>query len=429
MTRRVRWLMLALALGLGPAAILLAIPDSGLAQPGSAEQSASVASNPQVGDFINILSDTLNVLDRVAVAHNSNADEYLVTWGTQVSGIYARRVDAGGTRGDVITVTTAGSFPDVAYGSVQDAYLVVYVRSLSGGVNICARRVSADGLQVGSEFTITQGTDWHAEPAVAYNSRDDEFLVVYKNVWGGGLEDIYARRVRASDGALLDWSAVATGGGGNRRSPVVAYSAEAYYGNGGYLIAYRFMDTTAFTTEIRSKVAQAHLGDLWPNPEITVCPTGVNQDAPAVAAGPDEYLVVWEEGGDIRGRRMSTDGTLQGSSAGFTVGIASNPTGLNSPALAYERIYGYLATWYYYGDVSTSHDIYGRHVKPGQDSASGSGFIIDDSTPMHYAPTVACAPSGDCLVAYLWIGGSAHGVGGRFVRPHRLYLPLVLRNR
>ena len=30
---------------------------------------------------------------------------------------------------------------------------------------------------------------------IAYNSIDDEFLVVWHNVWGGGFRDIYARRV------------------------------------------------------------------------------------------------------------------------------------------------------------------------------------------------------------------------------------------
>ena len=335
---------------------------------------------------------------------------------------------ADGTRGDVITVTTTGTGPDVAYSPVQDAYLVVYARLMSGGLNICARRVSADGIQVGSEFTITQDTDWHGAPTVTYNSLDDEYLVVYMNTWPSGLEDIHARRVRASDGGLLDWSIVATGGGGNRRSQAVAYSTEAYGGNGGYLIAYRFLYTTTFATEIRSKVTQAHLGDLAPNPEIIVCPTGVNQGFPAVAAGPDEYLVIWEEGSDIRGRRMDTGGALQGSPAGFTVGGASNPTVLNRPALAYGRVYGYLATWYYYGGVSTSHDIYGRHVKPGQDSASGSEFAIDETAPAHSNPVVACASSGDGLVAYLWQSGSVQGTGGRFVFPLRIYLPLVLRN-
>lgn len=40
------------------------------------------------------------------------------------------------------------------------------------------------------------------EPAVAYNSNHDEYLVVWYNDQGGGTWDIYARRVRG-DGTLL----------------------------------------------------------------------------------------------------------------------------------------------------------------------------------------------------------------------------------
>ena len=72
------------------------------------------------------------------------------------------------------------------------------------------------GLQPGLSSGLNDDSDrqWHA--AVAYNSVDDEYLVVYENLWAGGLQDIDARRVRASDGTPLgDPSGVniATGAG------------------------------------------------------------------------------------------------------------------------------------------------------------------------------------------------------------------------
>ncbi len=51
-------------------------------------------------------------------------------------------------------------------------------------------------------------------PEVAYNSIDDEYLVVWHNLWGGGFRDIYARRVTA-DGELEPWFCVVTGVGGD----------------------------------------------------------------------------------------------------------------------------------------------------------------------------------------------------------------------
>lgn len=434
---RVQWFKLALALvlGVGLAVILLAIPGGSRAQPVEAQ-------SPIIDPPIDIWSDGLENLDP-AVAYNSRHDEYLVVWYTQqdtyTHNIWAQRVRGdGGLEADFIVASGPGEMrnsPVVAYSPAQDQYLIAYTNFYTGGgsdYDVYATRVSWDGSWTSGEFAIADANDGQLLPAVAYNSRDDEYLVVCMNQWAGGLVDIYARRVRASDGQLIGQNTVASGMGGARTWPAVAYSAAAYDGNGGYLVAYTHQNTATYEMEIRSKSARADLAGLWPSPEITVCPTGNRQDRPVVAAGPDEYLVIWSEtildpsGVQVRGRRMSTDGTPQGGPAGFDVGeVDTIHEADRQLALAYGEGYGYLATWHF-EEPGPTDTIYGRYALAGQDSASGSQFAIASLPHTESFPAVACAPSGDCLVVYSWWDGSDRDIRGRFVRPRRIYLPLVL---
>ena len=258
-----RWLILASALGagLGLLVILLIVPQAGLAQPGSAISGLEASSSPVLGSFINVYDGPYDD-GSAAVTYNSLHDEYLVVWSSYLvasQNIHARRVGVDGTLGSVVTVTL-GSYdydPAVAYSPAHDEYLIVYTRIIDGyepaDYDIFARRLSWDGLWMSSEFTITQAVDVQMQPAVAYNSQNDEYLVVYTNKWVGGLYDIYAQRVEASTGALLSWSSVASGGDGNRGAPSVAYNAASHEGNGGYLIAYTHRHSTPSENTIRSK--------------------------------------------------------------------------------------------------------------------------------------------------------------------------------
>jgi hypothetical protein len=441
---RVQWFKMALALvlGVGLAVILLAIPGGSRAQPAGSGAHPAEAQSPIIDPPIDIWSDGLDNLDP-AVAYNSRHDEYLVVWytqqGTYTHDIWAQRVRSdGGLEAGFVVASSSGEIrqsPVVAYSPDQDQYLIAYTNFYTGGgsdYDVYATRVSWHGGWKSGEFTITDANDGQSLPAVAYNSLDDEYLVVYVNQWAGGLIDVYAKRVRASDGQLIGQNTVASGVGGARMWPGVAYSAAAYGGNGGYLVAYTHYDTATHEMEIRSKPARADLAGLWPSPETTICPTGNRQDRPVVAAGPDEYLVVWSEtipdpfGMQVRGRWMSTDGIPKGGPAGFDVGeVDTIHEADRQLALAYGEGCGYLATWHF-AEPDPTDTIYGRYALAGQDSASGSQFAVASSIQPQSWPAVACAPSGDCLVAYSWWDGSDHDIRGRFVRPRRIYLPLVL---
>lgn len=430
--RRARWFTLLLALGL--LAALGAMPGEKLARPVRATGGPADIQSPIVDPIINIWDSDAVSNGTPAVAYNSRHDEYLVVWynyqGEAMWDIYARRVDGDGTVLSYFTVVSAAGTkywqPDVAYSPAQDEYLVVYTyESDPDDYDIYARRVGWNGGWIGPEFFINRDVDKQWNPAVAYNGHRDEYLVVYENWWAGGLRDIAAQRVRASDGTRLTGCNIATGAGGDRVFPDVAYN-EA---RDEYLIAYSF--GVASDGQIYGKTASGNLGTL--SSEITVCGNSFDQDFPSVAAGPDEYLVVWEDGTwgsdnyDIYGRRVSGAGAPQGT-RGFS--IASETTNLHvEPAVAYGSGYGYLVTWRYVDPGESGDGVYGRYVMPGRNVAAGKGFEIDAGSYSQVEPALACVSSGDCLVVETdnWPGAD-YEIRGRLVRPYHIYFPVAFRH-
>jgi hypothetical protein len=196
-----------------------------------------------------------------------------------------------------------------------------------------------------------------------------------------------------------------------------------------YLIVYTYQPTdTNDPGDVYGKVSSASMGTL--SGELHICDTGVSQLwYPTVAAGPDEYLVVWTNrygapnDDDIFARRVSGSGILQGASGGFP--IAQGAGYQLSPAVAYGAGYGYLVTWH---DVPTGWHTFGRYVLPGYDAAAGAGFEVSDSYGFDVGVEVACAPSGTCLMVTSPASPTDYEVLGRMVSPHRVYLPLTLKN-
>jgi hypothetical protein len=300
--------------------------------------------------------------------------------------------------------------------------------------DIRAKRINWNGSFISSEFDITTDTTpQQYYPAVAYNSQNDEYLVVYQNNWGSNTQDIAAQRVQASNGSLLSWRSIATGASEIRQHPDVAYNDA----RNEYLITYRYLpNVMSDNGDILGKTTSHDMASL--SSEISICSTGTDQTFAAVGAGPDEYLVVWSDGVfptsnyDTYGRRLDGAGTPQGNAAGFhTAGNSTSYVNL-LPAVAYGSGFGYLVSWDYDSSGGyTNYDVYARYVLPGQDTALGYQFAIDTYTYTQEYAAVACAPSGDCLVVYQddYPSGTEADIRGRLVMPRRAYyLPTVLRH-
>jgi hypothetical protein len=398
---------------------------------------------PRFGPFITIWEDGLGNYEP-AVAYNSQHDEYLVVWytkqGPNTWDIWARRVSGDGSLKSWFNVATGASKrwePAVAYSPVQDEYLIVYTFEVGASdYDILATRVKWDGSWKSAEFVIMNPSGIQWTPSVAYNSQNDEYLVVYANVWASGTHDIAAQRVDG-DGTLLSWRNIASSATELRSVPDVAYNAA----RNEYLIAYSHMQGSILTqNDIYGRVATANLGDLSPQ-EIHICDNNRDQGRLAVAAGPDEYLVAWLDGvfgsgqDDVFARRLSGDGGVPlGPADGFPIAQFA-PASSFWPDAAYSPIYGYVVTWHSW-NATYLEDVYAGCVSSGQDQVSGIPFGMNGGMGSSQRnAAVACASTGGFLVATeddldwtTWTPAD-YEIRGSFALPHNVYLPLTLKNR
>lgn len=429
-TKETRRFALALGLGVGAVMLLLTALWIGLAEPAA----AAVLQSSILGGWTTYRSDAVD--NRAsAVAYNSVRGEYLVVWEDHYASeiaIYARRVDGDGNAlGSAIQIAHYSTYtscqPAVAYSPVQDKYLVVYSQDSKPSLppytdyNIIGQPIDGDGAKTETGFLIGGNTNHQRHPAVAYNGTLDEFLVTWDEEQGaGGWHDVWAQRVNAGDWTFEPGPVcIATGDSTHRRQPDVAYNPT----RNQYLIAYTREDDDIF-----GKIVGAGLADPLAVLEFEMIWNTNLQGDVALAAGQDEYLAVWQDGPNtfwrtIYARRVTGAGATPAPPfliAGHTGEVCAGPD------VAYGRGYGYLVTWYY--EAPTAADTYGLYVMPGQDAPAGDEFAIDLDPGAQIDPAIACAPAGDCLFVESDNSGSPdYEINGRTVRPHHIYLPLVLK--
>jgi len=166
---------------------------------------------------------------------------------------------------------------------------------------------------LGPEIIISAIDSEQFVPDIAYNSKHDEYLVVWENMWGiGGHHDVYAQRVSAT-GRLLSWFAVTDNNHKNKQmNPSVAYDpvydrylvvyAYDVYGTGG--------DWDIYGRFIPWNGPDPNVGDFM------ICNWTTNQMRPVVAYGyaQGEFLVTWTNAPAgqptyISARRVFADGS------------------------------------------------------------------------------------------------------------------------
>jgi len=185
-------------------------------------------------------------------------------------------------------------FPDVAFGTVESKYLVVWPDYNVS--RIFGRFVTAAGTVSGLAFPVSEAPFGALYPAIAFNATDNEFLATWDDAGSrGGV--IYGQRVRGSDGALMGTNfPIGTLYGGIRSavawSPVNNVYLVVYWGNSGGVI-------DVFGQ--RGCGSGALLGG-----NFNVSNDAIFSGYPAVAWGaPNQFLVTWDnEDGNIHGRRI-----------------------------------------------------------------------------------------------------------------------------
>jgi hypothetical protein len=420
---------------------LLVLFISGPFQTAAAQLESPELAAPKLGNFIDIRVDNLeNNLPKVS--YNTNHKEFLVVWEETIiparREIFGQRVGLDGTlKGNAIRIAYDSTvdfwLPDVSYSSAQDKYLIVYTSKHSlTDYDIRSVLMNWDGSTLVNGTIDTEGSRKTWYPAVTYNAQNDEFLVVYENYKPDPQgREIMAQRVRAGDGSLVGTAIIVAGGANQvRRNAKVACNN----GRNEYLLAYSYAaNTSTLSFAIRTKIISADLNTTVMNEtELT---TVDYADGVSLAAGPDEYLAVWEEGASpsdalkIWARRINANGTL-----GPFIRIADHaPDSCVEPAVTFGPIFGYILSWRC-NTPGNFEEVFGRFMKGGENTPSGNEFGFIDPVSLirkQRSPAVACGASGSCLAVMGDIQCcdflSDYDIRGRLILPNLINLPLIKR--
>jgi hypothetical protein len=257
--------------------------------------------------------------------------------------------------------------PAVAWSGSQ--YLVVW-RDDSAGLasDVRAARVAADGSIVDRiSIVVTGGLLAHTEPSVAWTG--SQWLVA----WTQDDVDVHAATV-GTDGSVTSLGALAATAVTERRPDVASDGAGALvvWQAGGNLEAARF-DGTGFAAP------------------FTVAATAAPEEQPTVAAAPGGgYLVAWESGDpeDLRAQLVTSGGALSG--AAFDLIAAAGPQ--TTPDAAFDGT-DFLVAW------NDGGDIRGARVSTAGAVLDAGGLSIAVSANAQYLPAVAC-DAASCMVAW-----------------------------
>jgi hypothetical protein len=392
------------------------------------------ASNPVGSSFI-IAGDSEEEVSP-AIAYNSQAHEYLVVWFNDRPGcddIRAQRVATNGALvGPPFYISAEcpanRQFPDVTYNSKHNQYLVVWEQfGESSGYSIQARRVSGTGQVLDAMDIPIRSSGYNLytprKPAVAYASTSDRYLVVWSETWHPGsiTYGIYGQVV--SDAGTLEGSEFTISQGSEPHTePDLAYNRNS----NRYLVVWQQQAGSLWDIHAQ----QVHGGGGIFQGDLQIAYRTVASTAPTVAALPDvnsyeKFLVVWElhyaaNDRDIRGSLVSEGGTVYPA-----FDIAADGIDDSNPAIV-----GIENNSQYY--VVYKHSIGGINNPIRGQAIWYYGTLQDQAFDLRgvYAdnPAVAGGYLSDCLV--VWqdqpLGNNDMNIYGQILG-NRTYLPLALR--
>jgi hypothetical protein len=380
-----------------------------------------------------------------ALTFNSSANEFLAAWVADSvtdgqMGIYVQRINPndGAKIGSSALISNTASgiqSPALAYNATNNQYMVVWLDRSIPPRTVKALLLDASAAPLGSVFTISSTSVTPQDPAVAYNSVDHEYLVVW--AIAGVPSTIYAQRVDSVGGlqgtAINVSNPAATGTG---RHPSVTYNST----NAEYMVAWSGDSaTTTGEYEIYAQRLTGPLASLSGLP-IRVSRMGTDGDKAYAAFWPhitynsrhNEYMVTWmgdqnsgglvDEEYEIYIQRLYGD-LAQGNEIGGNVRLSQmGPDGSRlyaayRPRIAYSALQDvYGITWR--GDHNTGSliadelEIYVQNVYGDRDLGNLLGTVqrisdmgsTDGSTAYQAdKPAIAYSPASDSFLL-LWQG-------------------------
>ena len=325
------------------------------------------------------------------VVYNRTTREYLVVWHglglvdspDRFFEVYGQRLSRTGSEigndfrisqltelGKVNSTLVRGNTQaDVAWNSVNNEYLVIWKGMGEPEefvkMEIYGQRVKANGDLAGKHFRIShttnQGTNFQANaPAVAYNSRDNQYFVV----WTGGFKrevqtEVWAKVIPAGGGELsAEDIRISEISSSDRRANLahVEYNA----GNNEYLVVFQANPIPGATAVVNDIVGQ-RIGATNP---VQVQPNylrisnntgaGSRVTAPRVAYNnlSKEYLVIWRSSRanapvEISGQRLNSAGIeIEGDFQIANLSSVGKDRGIHDAAMTHNSSNGrYFIVW------------------------------------------------------------------------------------
>jgi hypothetical protein len=255
-------------------------------------------------------------------AHNPDTNQYLVVWEewrNATDDIYGQLVNANGAlSGTEFVVSSAAqdqSNPDLVYNTASDQFLVVFDddRLVVGDYDIYGKFINGNGSLAGADFPISESADNQLLPVIAYNTRDDQFLVVWRDSRNPATsDDIYARMMNG-DGSMAGPEFAVSTASADQTAPEVAYDS----------FSNQFLVVWQHSVDIYGRVVNAD-GSM-DAPEFQIASSSGSLSDPAVGFDSQsrQFLVAWSdsEGWDnIYAQLVDTDGSLSGSQIDLATG-------------------------------------------------------------------------------------------------------------
>lgn len=316
---------------------------------------------------------------------------FLVVWqelvGSQYE-IYGTRIDGDGTTVGTPFLISAGSTavndvgPDVAWDG--SSYLVVWEQQLQAtNADILGRRVSTAGAPIGGTVLISTPVSVQRAPAVAGNTVNGGFYVVWHDCRVSGNCDIFGGRVSGT-GTVLDGSGVQVSiSAKNEFVPDVAFNGTKY------LVVWEYQFNGSDDDVYSSLVTAAGLpqggGSIVANPSA-------RQRDPAVASDGSGWFVVWEDNqsgaNDIYGSLINSSGNPPDFTGSPICTVADDQS---DAAIAFNGVY--LAVWRDRRN-GTNGDVLASRIATNGSVTDPNGYVITNTTADEDTPAVSRASSG-----------------------------------
>jgi hypothetical protein len=266
------------------------------------------------------------------------------------------------------------TWPSISKGN--NFYVIVYWDDpfTAAGENIEAVRVTPSGVLIDSGgILVSEDIEFHS----GYTSLricfgGDKFLVVWD--WQeGGEYNIFGKRID-ENGVVIDSTRLPVSiSSGNQISPAISFDGTNYF------VVWHDSRNAATGVDIYGARVDTS-GAVIDTNGILIYERDGNQIKASIAYDGTNYLVVWEDGGDIKGARLTPQGVVLD-----TMHIAMT-SDIEENARVYFGNGMYLLVWQRKPGTYEPADIYGARITPDGTVLDPDGFPISTASNSQSSP-------------------------------------------